>query len=267
MARIKGSEAIIVLMVNCKTYPAVSKKYTETVCTGGVQPNGEFVRLYPVPFRFLDTKEQYGRWDVIRVQVYRDTNDDRRESWHLEPGTLIECIDKITTDRQKWEWMKPTVHHSTEAMNAQDITNGCVQIEPIELYYKDDPKEWTDSQKEAIAQGDLFATKEQMASLADRVPWQFRLKYREANSGREGDCKVLAWSYYQGLRRRMQTDPVEVALEFVSDRIKSSIFRPDRTLFGIFGTHRLSGHWMISSLYYVPTDIIVEEAQKAKALF
>lgn len=46
MARIPGSEQAIELMVNCKTYPAVSSKYVETVCTGGVQPNGEFVRLY-----------------------------------------------------------------------------------------------------------------------------------------------------------------------------------------------------------------------------
>ena len=66
-------------MVNCKTYPAVSTKYVETVCTGGIQPNGEFVRLYPVPFRFLEIEEQYGRWDVIRVQAYRDTKDSRPE--------------------------------------------------------------------------------------------------------------------------------------------------------------------------------------------
>jgi len=88
-------------MVNCKTYPAVSSKYVETVCTGGVTAEGEFVRLYPVAFRFLDVEEQYNRWDVIRVRAYRDTKDQRPESWHLEPGTVIDRLESITTDKRR----------------------------------------------------------------------------------------------------------------------------------------------------------------------
>ena len=120
MARIPGSEETIELMVNCKTYPAVSTKYVETVCTGGVRATGEFVRLYPVPFRFLDAKEQYGRWDVIRVRAYRDTKDSRPESWHFVPGTPIEKIDHITTEKRRWEWMQKTIHESAAAMEGRD---------------------------------------------------------------------------------------------------------------------------------------------------
>ena len=90
MSKIAGTERTIELMVNCKTYPAVSTKYVETVCTGGVERDGNFVRLYPIPFRFLEKDEQYGRWDVIRVHAYRDSKDARPESRHLEPGTPIE---------------------------------------------------------------------------------------------------------------------------------------------------------------------------------
>ena len=54
MARVLGNENTIELMINCKTCPAVSSKYVETVCTGGVTAEGKFVRLYPVAFRFSD---------------------------------------------------------------------------------------------------------------------------------------------------------------------------------------------------------------------
>ena len=252
MSKISGSEATVEFMVNCKTYPAVSSKYVETVCTGGVRPDGEFVRLYPVPFRFLDAEEQYKRWDVIRVRAYRDTKDQRPESWHIEPGMAIERVDSITTEKGRWDWMKKTVHESASAMETKGLTNGYVEVVPIELYWKPDPKEWTPAQMDVIRQGDLFASKEQMQSIADRVPWQFRLKYREKNTGREDDGKVLAWSYYQGFRRaRIGVNSDEEALEVIADRVRGSIFNPEKSVFAILGTHSRFGHWMISSLVSV----------------
>jgi len=268
MARIPESDQTIELMVNCKTYPAVSTKYVETVCTGGVRANGEFVRLYPVPFRFLDAEEQYGRWDVIRVRAYRDSKDPRPESWHFLPGSPIEKLDSITTDRRRWEWMCKTIHNSAAAMQEKGLTNGCVEIEPIEFYWKPDSKEWTPNQLSVIQQGDLFATKDQMQGLADRVPWQFRLKYKEKSTGQEFDGKVLAWSYYQGFRRaRNESGNDQVALETIANRIRESIFSADRTVFAILGTHSRFGHWMISALYHVPSDIIKKDHQQGGRLF
>lgn len=268
MARVVGSEKVIELMVNCKTYPAVSTKYVETVCTGGVTAEGDFIRLYPVAFRFLDTEEQYERWDLIRVKVYRDTKDQRPESWHLEAGSIIEKIGDVSTEKRRWEWMRKTVHDSAEAMEAKGLTNGCVEITPIELYWRSDDKEWTAAQLKVIQQGDLFATKEQMQSLADRVPYQFRLKYREKATGREDDGKVLAWSYYQGFRRvRQQCGDDTIALERIADRVRGSIFSQDRTVFAILGTHSRFGHWMISSLYHLPTEIVVKDQRQGGHLF
>lgn len=268
MAKIPDSEQHIELMVNCKTYPAVSRRYVETVCTGGVDADGNFIRLYPVPFRFLDSENQYKRWDVIRVRVYRDSKDKRPESWHLLPGTTPEVIEQITTDRKRWDWMKNTVHPSTQSMEENGVTNGIVEIEPMKLYYEPDKKEWTPGQLNVIQQGDLFATKEQLKSIADRVPWQFRLKYREKHTGREADGKVLAWSYYQGFRRALQRERnEEAALETIIDKIKKSIFNPDKSVFAILGTHSRFGHWMISALYHLDTAIIKKDGRQGGHLF
>jgi hypothetical protein len=45
------------ILITVKTYPTLSRKYGETVCTAGIRPDGSWVRLYPVPFRRLDDKE------------------------------------------------------------------------------------------------------------------------------------------------------------------------------------------------------------------
>ncbi len=256
MSKIPESERDLEFLVNCKTYPAISTKYIETVCTGGVEADGSFVRLYPVQFRFLTEVEQYDRWDIIRVRAYKDTKDTRPESWHLSEGSVITKLRSLTTDKQKWDWMKKTVHPSTQAMEEKGLTNGCVEIIPTRLYWKPEDISLSPTQVTVLRQSNIFATDEDMKQLADRIPWQFRLELTEKNSGKTGDFKVLAWSWYQGLRRRMKTMTEAEALQATYDHIAQSIFNPARTVYGIFGTHSRFGNWMISALYHVPNDVL-----------
>jgi hypothetical protein len=262
MSKIPGTETSLELLVNCKTYPAVSTKYVETVCTGGVQPSGEFVRLYPIQFRFLAKDEQYDRWDVIRVKAYRDSKDTRPESWHLAAGSEIQKLQHIGSEAERWDWMKHTVHESTDDMERKGLTNGCVEIEPIELYYEPDKVEWTEKQKELIAQKNFFLEETAMRAVEERVPYQFRLRFRQKIGSKEQDGKVLAWSYYAGYQRNRRDGLSEnESLERVANRVRGSIFNPEKTVFAIFGTHSRFKTWMISSLYHLPTKIIRKDSR------
>ena len=255
MSRVSGSEQTLEVLVNCKTYPAVSTKYIETVCTGGIERDGRFIRLYPIPFRLLEDKERYQRWDVIRVRAYKDTKDQRPESWHLAAGTEIEVIRHIGSERQRWEWMRQGVFSSIEEMEAGGLTNGLVEIEPVELYWEPEKKEWSPGQINVFNQGNLFHKMEDLKALADRVPWQFKLRFRERSTGREFDQKVLAWSYYQGFRRQLDRLGDEIkALEAVRDHVHRSILAPERAVYVIFGTHSRFGNWMISGVYHLPRE-------------
>jgi len=121
-------------------------------------------------------------------------------------------------------------------MESKGLTNGCVEIEALEFFWKSDSKEWTDSQLQVIQQGDLFATKEQMHEIADRVPWQFRLKYREKNTGREDDGKVLAWSYTRDFAAcGAKTKDDNAALEQIAERVRGSIFQSRKNCLRHFG--------------------------------
>jgi len=44
------------ILSHVKTYPTLSKKYDELVCTAGILDNGSWARIYPLPFRKLDFK-------------------------------------------------------------------------------------------------------------------------------------------------------------------------------------------------------------------
>ena len=38
------------VLLTVKAYPEKSKKYGACVCTAGITDNGDFIRLYPIPF-------------------------------------------------------------------------------------------------------------------------------------------------------------------------------------------------------------------------
>ena len=87
------------ILITVKTYPTLSRKYGETVCTAGVRADGSWVRLYPVPFRRLEETEQYRKFDWIECDVVRSGKDPRPESSHpadfaqLVPTAHIETTD------------------------------------------------------------------------------------------------------------------------------------------------------------------------------
>ncbi len=43
--------ALTKVLITVKTYPTLSAKYDELVCTAGFREDGTWIRLYPVPFR------------------------------------------------------------------------------------------------------------------------------------------------------------------------------------------------------------------------
>ena len=45
-----------------KTYPTISKEYSELVCTAGILEDGSWIRLYPVQFKKLDINRKYPKY-------------------------------------------------------------------------------------------------------------------------------------------------------------------------------------------------------------
>jgi hypothetical protein len=46
-----------------------AKKGIEVSCTGGVTDKGKWIRLFPVPYRFLDGDKRFKKYEWIKVSV------------------------------------------------------------------------------------------------------------------------------------------------------------------------------------------------------
>lgn len=89
------------VLVVAKTYPELSSKYGETVCTAGVDEAGNPLRLYPIPFRYLSGPQRFKRYQWITASLRKSQHDPRPESYTVqrESITLEEEIP-VTSD----EW-------------------------------------------------------------------------------------------------------------------------------------------------------------------
>jgi hypothetical protein len=84
-----------------KTYPEMSTKYLETVCTAGVTEEGRPVRLYPIPYRYLEEKAKFDKYQWITARLMRKYEDPRPESFKIDCES-IQAGDTIPPTKDEW---------------------------------------------------------------------------------------------------------------------------------------------------------------------
>lgn len=57
------------ILILVKTYPVLSNKYAELVCTAGIKEDGSWIRIYPVPFRLLEKEKMYQKYQWIALNL------------------------------------------------------------------------------------------------------------------------------------------------------------------------------------------------------
>jgi hypothetical protein len=77
------------LLIVAKTYPELSSKYGETVCTAAVDEDGNPLRLYPIPFRYLQGPQRFQRYQWVSVSTIKNVLDTRPESHRVDSGTIV----------------------------------------------------------------------------------------------------------------------------------------------------------------------------------
>ncbi len=95
------------------TIPTPSKKYLETSCTAGIDENGNWLRLYPVPLRKMEANNQegYRKYEWIEVDTLPSLEDKRPESRKIVQGTIHKLGKRIGTEGN-WQNRKDIIFKS-----------------------------------------------------------------------------------------------------------------------------------------------------------
>ncbi len=153
------------ILIVAKTYPTKSKKYTELVCTAGVDEDGNWYRIYPIPTKTLKEYEGLKKYTWVDAEILKDKSDSRPESHKINISS-VKLLDTVSTDNQ-WSYRKDIVLKSKVYENLIEIialakeenTLSLCLFKPrkfLHVYFESkDIEEFTDEEKKAYKNANL----------------------------------------------------------------------------------------------------------------
>lgn len=260
------------ILITVKTYPTLSKKYGETVCTAGLREDGSWVRLYPVPFRRLEETEQYKKFDWVELRLVRNTADPRPESHRPHDPKTMPVVDHIGTEdfwreRRRLVLENATVHDRLDPLlkGAKDNALSLATFKPSRIHdfiWEECERDWDEAKvavmRHKAAQGELFKEDawRQTFSLMPKLPYNFSYKFEDAD-GRKSTLQVLDWEVGQLFWNCMKSsgNNEQVALQKVRQKYMDQFLKTDLHFF--LGTmlqfHGFSPNpWVIVGVFPAP---------------
>ncbi len=218
------------VLITVKTYPTLSRKYGETVCTAGVREDGTWVRIYPVPFRRLDEKEQYSKFDWLECRLVRNPSDSRPETFRPVDEHELHPVGDIDTS-DNWRERRRILLKTARVYDRLDELIAGAKANQVSLavfkptrisdfIWEADDRDWDPDKvrqmREATKQYDLFAynTWRETFKLINKLPYSFSYKLEDA-AGRQSELQVLDWEagalYWNCLRSVDGDEPKALA--------------------------------------------------------
>ncbi|AKV66570.1 hypothetical protein [Microcystis panniformis] len=249
------------ILIATKTYPSISTKYQETVCTAGILLSEEenplqWIRIYPIRYRYLDFDKRYHRWAIVSAKIKRNDQDYRPESFKIDDNFLA-IIRKIDTTNN-WQERKSIVlslqFRSIADIQAQGKSLGIIKPKSIERFFsKKTSREWNQKQQTVLNQLDLFEPNIDLEKIPYKFFYQFTDEDNVPHKYSISDWEIM--ELYRKCRDRSQLSGLEAeqyALEKVRQKLEDD-FLESKDLYFIVGN--LKNHaksFMIIGLFYPP---------------
>lgn len=189
------------VFMTIKTYPNLSKKHGELVCTAGIC-RGHFVRIYPIKFRNLEYFKQFKKFQWIRVNLRkRPANKDfRMESY--SPEGDIKLLDHISSSEKNfWHKRLDIINTLPVYNNMQDLINMSKEppfpslaiVKPtkiLDFVIEKTTRDWSEEQKAYFNQLDLF---QEIESLTlHKLPYKYSYRFL-TEDGKERTLMIEDW--------------------------------------------------------------------------
>lgn len=205
------------VLITVKTYPAISKKYEELVCTAGFREDGTWIRIYPIQFRKKSYNEQYSKYEWIEVDLVKNTSDFRPESYRpVSHETEIKRVGEIKPDGDAWHERRKIVLQKVyvdldklikEAKDKTICTSLAVfkPTKVIDFIWEEVDREWSKDKIAQFQQLNLFQNvDDKKFEIVKKLPYKFIFIYEDIN-GKVSKTMIEDWEtgelFWNCLRR------------------------------------------------------------------
>jgi hypothetical protein len=202
------------VLITVKTYPTISVKYDELVCTAGFLEDGTWIRIYPVQFRKKSYTEQYGKYHWVELDLVKFRPESYRP--HSLDGE-IKIVGEIKPDGDAWtdrrKFVLKNVHTNlnkliTEAKDKNILTSLAVfkpkKVTAFKIESTD--REWSKEKIESLNQLNLFEKiSDTKQEVVRKLPYKFFYTFLD-DENHESTLMIEDWEigqlYWNCLKRR-----------------------------------------------------------------
>lgn len=261
------------ILISVKTYPTISKKYTEVVCTAGFREDGSWIRIYPLPFRSLEDWDKYKKYQWVELEIEKNITDPRPESYKVTNIDTIELQNIISSGKDRdWAERKSFILGNNkiyesmgELIEKANKTNelSLATFRPtkvIDFVAEEQDRKW-DCEKikeldEKAKQGNLFAKVESDFKRMPKLPYKFFYIFEDCD-GNKSKLMIEDWEIGQLFWNCSNMYKCEdTAISKVKEKYLDK-FVNDKELYFFLGTTRQFHGWarnpfVIIGLFYPP---------------
>ena len=251
------------VLITVMTYPHPSRGYQELVCTAGVTDSGEWIRLYPVDYRYRQRHQQFKKYQWIEVALGPKGagNDNRKESRRPDLDSIILIGEPLST-RDKWldrrAIIDPLPHFTRNeliGLHERDRTSlGIVRpTRVLDLVIRPGSSQWKPEWQSLFSQLTLFDPPQKPLR---RIPFTFHYVFEcEDSSGKPHTAMCEDWELgvlFLNEAQRLESD--QAAAQSVRDKFLGELCRDDKDTRFFMGTHFPYNTWLVLGVFWPPKD-------------
>ena len=249
------------VLITVMTYPHPSKGYQELVCTAGVTEAGQWIRLYPVDYRYRPKWQQFRKYQWIEAELEpaERNKDNRPESFrpNLDSIRILgEPLDTKNNWRQRREIIDALPHRTVnewKALHDVDKTSlGVVRpskVIDMEIRPVEDP-EWKPEWKNLFSQMTLFGPQQKPLR---KLPYTFHYVFECEDSEKPHTAMCEDWEIGPlFLRQAEQLGSDELAAQSVKDKFLGELCRHDKDTRFFMGTKFPYNVWLVLGVFWPP---------------
>ncbi len=254
------------ILVTVRAAPEPSRAHRETSCVAGITKSGLPIRLFPIPARDLDERQQFSKYNVIRARV-RKASDPRPESHNVDLESIV-VLRKIGTEK-RWAARNEMVTPFRIAGSVEELeqlweesggrlseTPSLALIRPKSidrfLIRRRGATDWSEEERQKLERRGLF---EQKRVPLEFIPFKFYYQFHCDHANCTGhNFQILDWEVSEAYRKWSKINPEKWREDMQAKFMKDLAKTKDLQFF--LGT--ISQHpqiWTTIGIYYPPKPL------------
>lgn len=249
------------VLITVMTYPHPSQRHQELICTAGITETGEWVRLYPIDYRYRPNHQQFKKYQWIKIGLAPRGfgNDDRKESRQPDLDS-IQILGEPLSTGSAWAERRAVIdrlpHHTRrglEALYDGDRTSlGIVKpAEILDLTIEPTERDWKPEWQSVLGQFNLFFG--QPKGLT-KLPFKFSYVFRCSDTGDKPHTAMIEdWELgVLFLKEVERLGTEQAAAQSVKKKYLDEICGPTKDTRFFMGTVFPYNTWVVIGVYWPP---------------